>query len=150
MTDPNLLAALYNDFYIFFRKAFASCHPTKTFRNYPYLEYLCYLAAEIEAGELTRLNLAIPPRHLKTSIFSKALPAWIFGRNPSKEIMILTCSEPLAQEIAYQIRAIMLMDWDKQAFRRVLRLIVRGSWTSQRQPAGFALPVRSEDPSLAA
>jgi len=114
--NPKLAKALHDDFYIFLRKSFNSCHPTKIFRGYPYLEYLCHYAEQFETGAEKRLIINLPPRHLKTFVFSKALSAWILGRNPSTEIMVLTCSEGLAKDIARTVRAILQTDWYKETF----------------------------------
>jgi len=114
--SPNLRKALREDFFIFLRKAFGSCHPTKDFRPYTYLEFLSDYAERFEAGAEKNLIINLPPRHLKTFIFSKALPAWILGRNPSSEILVLTCSEGLAKDIAYQIRSILRTEWYRAAF----------------------------------
>jgi predicted phage terminase large subunit-like protein len=111
-----LWKALREDFYIFLRKAFAEVHPAKDFQKHPYIEYLCYVAARVEAGDITRTNVNIPARHLKTFIFSKAFPAWLLGRQPASEVMIITGNEPLAKEIPYAIRAIMQMPWYKEVF----------------------------------
>jgi predicted phage terminase large subunit-like protein len=141
--DPKLAKALNEDFYIFLRKAFEWCHPSKEFRHYPYLEYLCYLGERFEGGAETRAIVTIPARHLKTFTFSKALPAWILGRTPSAEIMILTCSEGLAKHIAHAVRSMVLADWYQEAFpTRIAR--DRGSVLDFATTAGgecFSSPV---------
>ena len=67
-------------------------------------------------GLIKRLLVNLPPRHLKTYLGSVCLAAWILAHNPSTKIMILACSEQLAEKIARLIRSILLAEWYRAIF----------------------------------
>ena len=59
-----------------------------------YLDFLAHRLQEFAAGRgPQRLVVSLPPRHLKTHLCSKALPAWILAHNPKAKIMIVTYGE---------------------------------------------------------
>lgn len=108
--------ALRTDFRIFLRKAFSHINPNETLELYPYIEYLCHFAEAFADGSKRFLSINIPPRHLKTFIFCKALVAWMLGRNPTEKVMIFVGNEALAKNIPYEIREIMRAEWYTDAF----------------------------------
>lgn len=58
----------------------------------------------VEAGEIQRLMIFLPPGHAKTEIGTKAFIPWYLGRNPGKNV-ILTChTDSLAKDFGSAIR----------------------------------------------
>jgi predicted phage terminase large subunit-like protein len=113
--NEELKAVLRRDFLAFARKSIVELSGTKIGRD-PYLEYL---AAELTAfvdGETNRLLVNLPPRHLKTLLFSVCLAAWKFAHEPSAKIMVVTYAEQLAESIARWIRGILQAEWFKEVF----------------------------------
>ena len=43
-------------------------------------------------GTINRLITTVPPRHLKSIVFSVALPAFLLGRDPTKRIICVSYS----------------------------------------------------------
>lgn len=75
--------------------------PTKMHR------YLCGIVQDrIERGG-ARICLSVPPRHGKSEIVSKGLPAWYLGHNPKAEIMEICNGADLATEFGADVRALM-------------------------------------------
>jgi hypothetical protein len=62
--------------FAFVRRAFSETH-TEKMDGYQYLEYLCHILQEFSVGEIKRLNINLPPRHLKTFVASICLTCWI-------------------------------------------------------------------------
>ena len=60
----------------------------------------------------------LPPRTLKSDMFSAVLPAWLLGRNPSAKIICLSHSQALAEKFAAATRRIMDSAWYGEAFPR--------------------------------
>src|SRR5450759_1311338 len=61
--------------------------------------YLDYLASKLTAfadGEIKRLIVNAPPRHLKSQLGTVCLTAWILGHHPNKKIIVLAGSARLA------------------------------------------------------
>ncbi len=61
----------------------------------------------IETGKGTPiLIIEIPPRHLKTTIVSKLLPAYFLGRNPTKKVISTSYAASLSYESSKEARAL--------------------------------------------
>ena len=106
---------LRNDYLAFARKAILELDGTKLGDD-QYLEYLATELMEFVDGKTRRLIVNLPPRHLKTMLFSVCLSAWQFAHRPSAKIMVVTYAEQLAENIARNIRSILQAKWFKEAF----------------------------------
>ena len=58
----------------------------------------------VERGEIKRLMVFMPPRHLKSETCSIRFPAWFLGRNPQKQIIGCSYAESLAYTFSYAVR----------------------------------------------
>jgi predicted phage terminase large subunit-like protein len=105
------------------RERLSQIPPQKlAFRNYPaYLafRYPKYLFSkhhlliakalmQIEAGNLKRLIVTMPPRHGKTMSISEYFPTWYLGRNPTHQIISTTYSWERAGDVGRKVRNLML------------------------------------------
>lgn len=115
MIDNRLKAVLRRDFLAFSRKAIQELEATKIDRD-PYVEYLATELTAFVDGPRNRLLVNLPPRHLKTMLFSVCLSAWTLAHDPSAKIMVVTYSEQLAESIARKIRAILQAGWFRETF----------------------------------
>ena len=115
---PELPLAMRADFNVFLEKAFAELNTARFLPNW-HLERLareCRLFAE---GVTRRLAICIPPRHLKSTIGSVALPAWILGRHPAAKIICASYGEDLAKDLSEQTRRLMNSESYARAFPNV-------------------------------
>jgi hypothetical protein len=110
-----LNSILRNDFLAFASKAILELDGTKLGDD-QYLEYLATELMEFVDGTTRRLIVNLPPRHLKTLLFSVCLSAWTFAHRPSAKIMVVTYAEQLAESIARNIRSILQANWFKEVF----------------------------------
>jgi predicted phage terminase large subunit-like protein len=53
-----------------------------------------------------RLLVLMPPRHGKSELVSRRLPAWFLGRNPDKRVLLTSCTADLANGFSRQARDI--------------------------------------------
>lgn len=60
----------------------------------------------IERGEIDRLMLLVPPRHGKSELASKRLPAWFLGRQPHKQFISVSATAELAADFGREVRNI--------------------------------------------
>jgi len=58
--------ALRNDFYAFVEKAFQAVSPGEPFLPNWHLDAICHALKRVEAGEIKRLIILMPPRNLKS------------------------------------------------------------------------------------
>ena len=59
----------------------------------------------------------MPPGHLKTSLGSVCLAAWLLGQDPSLKLMVVSHSEHLSKSIARKIRSLLQSPWFKALFK---------------------------------
>lgn len=62
-------------------------------------QVLCEYLDRFVSKEIKRLMVFMPPRHGKSELVSRKLPAFIFGRNPDAEIIASSYSADLAQRM---------------------------------------------------
>jgi predicted phage terminase large subunit-like protein len=115
MLQANTL--IRTDFCSFVRKAFRHTHEGTKLGDHAYIDFVCHKLEGLVGGETPRLIINMPPRHLKTFLGAKCLAAWMLGIRPSTNVLIVTYSEALANEIAYGIRSIMQSTWYKAVFK---------------------------------
>jgi hypothetical protein len=61
-----------------------------------YHRALCRKLNDFAAGKIKRLMVFMPPRHGKSELVSRRLPAFIFGRNPNAQIIATSYAADLA------------------------------------------------------
>jgi predicted phage terminase large subunit-like protein len=104
---------LRSSFLAFSLKAYAAINEGQRLQAHPYLELLAERLQKVARHETRRLVVSMPPRHGKSFLGSKCLPAFILAREPAARIMVLSYGAELAEEIAYDIRQIMRSDFYK-------------------------------------
>lgn len=60
----------------------------------------------VEAGEIDRLMIFMPPRHGKSELASKRFPAWCLGRRPQRQIIAASYNSDLANDFGRNVRNI--------------------------------------------
>lgn len=68
---------------------------------------LCEYLDAFTKKEIRRLMVFMPPRHGKSELVSRKLPAFIFGRNPDASIISTSYSADLAQRMNRDVQRIM-------------------------------------------
>jgi len=98
---------LRTDFMTFVEAAFSELNPGTEFVDSPHLAILAAALARCESGECRRLMICIKPRSLKSIMASVAFPAWILGRDPTKQIICASYGQDLADKHARDTRKLM-------------------------------------------
>jgi hypothetical protein len=88
-------AFLATDFRAFVEYVFGLLRPGTPFKPNWHIDAMAYKASRVATGEVKRLIIAVPPRHLKSIIASVALPAWYLGHNPSERVVCVSYSAEL-------------------------------------------------------
>ena len=116
LTFAEYQAVLRRDFYLFLTRCFGELHASASFLSNWHIEVM---AAKLEAcrrGEIKRLIINIPPRHLKSLAASIALPAWWLGHDPGASIINVSYAQDLSDKLARDCRTIMNARWYRQLF----------------------------------
>ena len=98
-TDKLCQLMYQNDFASFFQFAFNALYPNQDFYPGYYLKEIAQQLQCCIEGDLRRLAINMPPRHLKTFISSIAYTAWLLGKYPDRRIMIIVGNIALRNEI---------------------------------------------------
>lgn len=79
-------------------------------------EELDKFIADIEAGLSPRLLIEAPPRHGKSELTSRQLPAFVLGKHPEWEIIAASYALSLALDMSRDVQAILQTEEYKQLF----------------------------------
>ena len=109
-------AACRTDFLSFIRKCFHTLAPNALFHANWHIEAMAYRAELVRLGELRRLIVNVPPRSLKSIVYSVALPAFILGHDPTKRVIVVSYGAELSIKHAIDFRAIMNSSWYHRLF----------------------------------
>jgi hypothetical protein len=83
-------AACRTDFVIFIGKCFYTLAPNAVFHTNWHIDAMAYHAELVRLGKLHRLLVNVPPRSLKSIVYSVALPAFILGHDPTKWLIVVS------------------------------------------------------------
>ena len=111
-----LHALLRQDLYAFIQKSFETVNAGQEFLPNWHVEAIAWHLEECVRGNIKRLIIEMPPRHLKSLCASVALPAWVLGRDPTQKIVCASYSEDLASYFSRQTRAILESPWYLKTF----------------------------------
>lgn len=107
---------LREDFKSFLMKVFSEIAPNSEYSDNWHIDVMCNEIEEILSGSKKKQIINIPPRSLKSMIFSIALPAYILWKNPKAVIICVSYSDTLASKFALDTRRVMESEWYKEAF----------------------------------
>ena len=79
-------------------------------------QMLCDIVERFESGKSKRVAVSIPPQHGKTIHLSQIGLSWIWGKNPRKNIAVVTYNQTRADELGHEFRQLVR---DKPTFRQV-------------------------------
>ena len=95
---------------------------------------LCNYLDRFVSGEIKRLIVTTPPRHGKSELVSRRLPAYIFGRNPHARVMAASYAASLSQRFNRDVQRIIESDAYQRLFPETrlfssnVRTVARGTW----------------------
>ena len=87
---------LASDFPAFVMKVFETVSSGDGFLSNWHVDAMNYAVQQVIDAKLKRLIVNVPPRHLKSIIFSVALPAFLLGHDPMRRIICVSYSHDLA------------------------------------------------------
>ena len=116
-TRPRETEALMRAWFPFFtQRCFGHLNPRTPLHWGPYLDLLTTKLDACRRGELKRLIVCLPPRHLKSICASVALPAYWLGQDPSSQLMCVSYAQDLALKHARDCREVMTSPWYRKLF----------------------------------
>lgn len=116
MLSSLLAAATRHDFLSFAEKTFTTVNPGRAFVPGWHVEAMAEYLAACETGEVKRLIINLPPRHLKSVLVSVAWPAWLLGWKPERRVICASYAERLALKHSLDSRMTLESNWFARAF----------------------------------
>jgi predicted phage terminase large subunit-like protein len=107
---------LRQDFSTFAARCFYDLNPQTELAMNWHLEVIAAKLAAVRQGQIPRLIINLPPRHLKSLLASIAFPAWCLGHDPSAQILCVSYAGELADKLARDCRLIMMSPWYRRIF----------------------------------
>jgi hypothetical protein len=110
---------LRENLFFFVWRTFQTLHPGRdSFVPAWHVEAMCARLEQVAAGDLKRLLITVPPRHLKSITTSVALPAFLLGHRPEMKIMVASYGSDLAKKHSRDCRTVMESGWYREMFPR--------------------------------
>jgi hypothetical protein len=117
MSDKEAFNALLRtDPHVFLERVVRELEPGAKFVDGWHLHAIIHQLVRCYNGEITRLLIIVPPRHLKSITTSVAFPAWVLGQDPTRRIICASYANELALPLSMKTRTIMSTPWYQQAF----------------------------------
>lgn len=86
------------------------------YKNARHHDAIARVIEEVVAGNIPLLILTMPPRHGKSELVSRRLPAWLIGKFPDQHGIVATYSDDFAAEFGKEVRSIVKMPQFRQVF----------------------------------
>ena len=99
--------------------SFLALNPGSTFHQALYIRALCHQLERIERGEIRRLLIILPPRHLKSHCASVVFPVWVLGRDPTKTVITASYGAKLSEMFSGSSRQLMLSELSRAIFPKL-------------------------------
>jgi predicted phage terminase large subunit-like protein len=109
-------AILRTDFDSFLRRGLMTLNPGSRYLPNWHLRAIADRLERVRRGEITRLIINMPPRHLKSLTVSVAFPAFVLGHEPCRRIFAISYSSELSSKHAGDFRSIVESQWYRRAF----------------------------------
>ncbi len=106
-TPQELTCLLRNDFSSFIAMAFGLLNPGTRYLHNWHVDLIAAKLVAFADGRIKRLVIVLPPRSLKSHCASVCLPAYILGRDPTRQIVCASYSQDLANFHARACRKLM-------------------------------------------
>lgn len=107
---------LQHSFDAFLHYAFLSLNQGSVFLSNWHINAICEHLAAIEAGQIKRLIINMPPRYLKSLTVSVAWPAWLLGQSPARRIIVASYAEKLSLKHSLDTRHLIAQAWYQRAY----------------------------------
>jgi len=87
-----------------------------SYKNARHHDAVARVVEEVVKGEIKFLILTMPPRHGKSQIVSRHLPAWFMGKFPHLHGIVATYNDDFAMDFGKNVRNIVKMPQYRQVF----------------------------------
>ena len=111
-------AVLRSDLYAFVQAAFPIVAGGQVLQRNWHLQAIAAALTDVINGKNHRLIITVPPRSLKSICASVALPAFVLGQDPTRNLICVSYSEVLSRKHGNDCRALMHSPMYRRIFPR--------------------------------
>lgn len=111
-----LAEACREDLGIFARKAFSLLEPGREYTESWHVDCVCEHLAAVEAGQIQRLIINIPPRTLKSVLVAQVFPVWVLARQRHAQFIGVSYAHTLAERNVMGARKLVQSDFYRSAY----------------------------------
>jgi predicted phage terminase large subunit-like protein len=97
---------LRHDFVAFSHRVFRELNGATPYLGNWHLDVMAEKLERVRKGEICRLAIALPPRHLKSHMVSVAFVAFVLGHDPARQIICASYAQDLADKLSRDCRAL--------------------------------------------
>lgn len=97
--------------YEFIKGAWATLEPGRQFYDNWHIEAICEHLEAVSRGELQRLIINIPPRHMKSLTCAVAFPCWTWINKPHTQFLFASYAQPLSTRDSVKCRRLLTSPW---------------------------------------
>jgi len=120
LSAEELSLVLREDLTSFIERSFYELHPDRQLDLAPHIEVIATKLEAVRRGEIKRLIINLPPRHLKSHCVSVAFIAWLLGHDPTKHVICASYGQDLAEDLAAACRRLMRSSFYRTLFGNIL------------------------------
>jgi hypothetical protein len=120
LSAQELCLILKLDLTSFIERSFYELHPGHRLDLAPHIEVIATRLEAVRRGEIKRLIINLPPRHLKSHCVSVAFIAWLLGHHPAKHVICASYGQDLADDLAAACQRLMRSAFYRALFGEVL------------------------------
>ena len=95
----------------FIKGAWNTLEPGRTYYDNWHIEAICEHLEAVSRGELQRLIINIPPRHMKSLTCSVAFPCWTWIHQPNKQFLFASYAQSLSTRDSVKCRRLLGSKW---------------------------------------
>ena len=130
------------DFVSFAQRCFGELSPRSPFLMSWHIETVGAKLSALRRGEIRRVIINMPPRHLKSHLASVAFPAWCLGHEPGLQILCVSYAQELADKLSRDCRRIMASGWYRRIFPTRRNLTIYLAEPNRRRAGSTRQPLR--------
>lgn len=103
----------------FIKQAWPIVEPDTVYMPNWHIDVICEYLKAVDAGEIKRLVITMPPRFMKSTSVSVMWPAYKWISNPGHKFLTTSYAQTLSRRDSSHMRLIVQSDWYREAFQTV-------------------------------
>lgn len=126
LTNADLLAIerelCKRSLFEFAKRAWPVLEPGREFKDNWHIGFICTHLEAVSRGEIPRLLINVPPRHMKSLLVSVIWPVWDWITTPTRQFLTASYVQKLSTRDALKSRQLIQSSWFQSLFGHIFTL----------------------------